>query len=82
MSYMTRKIKAASERGKRMAKRRWQLDAERRERLVATDPIRFEGRIVRRIVVIDQEQAVREVTIYDWDSARDWRRKERKALRE
>lgn len=80
MSYVTRKIKAASERGRRMAKRRWELDALRRERLAAIDPIQFSGRIVRRIVVIDNEKRVREVAIYDFDSEREWKRKERKVL--
>jgi len=53
-----------------MAARRWELDAHRRDTLADMDPIRFTGRVVRRVVVIDSEMTVREVSIYDFDSKR------------
>lgn len=79
-SFSRRKQKAASERGKRMAARRWELDRQQRAALAAMSPEKFTGRIVRRIVVITNETKVREAIIYDFDSARSARRKERAAL--
>jgi len=70
MSYQTRKIKAARDRGRRMAARRWEIDRARRETLACIDPMQFPGLILRRIVVIDREVAVREAVIYDFDSRR------------
>ena len=81
MSYVTRKLRAASERGKRMAKRRWEIDGARREALAAMEPARFQGLIVRRIVVIDRETEVREAVIYDFDSARKAKRKIQRVLK-
>lgn len=75
MRYSTRRRKSASERGKRMAQRRWELDRIRRDRLAALDPIKFEGHILRRIVVIDNEKTVREAVIYDFDGYRSAKRK-------
>lgn len=81
MSYVTRKIRAASERGKRMAVRRWKLDRARRDALAEKDPSFTGLRIVRRIVVIDRECSAREAVIYETDSARSARRKLRSALK-
>lgn len=81
MSYWTKRRKAASERGKRMAARRWEIDAQKRAALVRMNAEKFQGRIVRRVVVIDNEVTVREAVIYDFDSARSSRRKERDILR-
>ena len=80
-AYLTRKRKAISERNRARAQRRWQLDRERRDALAARDPA-FTGRVVaRRIVVIDRETTVREVTIYQDDSLREARRKLKFVLR-
>lgn len=78
--YSRWKAKAASERGKRMAKRRWQLDHARRDALAAKDPAFTGLQIKRRIIVIDDEVSVREAVIYKCDSARCARRKLRSAL--
>jgi hypothetical protein len=61
-----------------MARRRWELDQERRDALEEAeerDPLRVPGKIVRRIVVIENEIAVKELVIRDWDSAREVNRK-------
>lgn len=73
--------RAASERGRRMAKRRWELDRERRNKLAELTAEQFPSRIVRRIVVIDNETTVRETTIWSFDSYREARRKERAVLK-
>jgi hypothetical protein len=61
-----------------MARRRWELDRERRDALEEAeerDPLRATGKIVRRIVVIENEIAVKELVIRDWDSVREVNRK-------
>ncbi len=63
-----------------MARRRWELDAQRREALAAKDPAFTGLRIIRRIVVIDEEWTVREAVIYEYDSARSARAKLRNVL--
>jgi hypothetical protein len=80
VKYLTKKRKAASERARAKAKRRWELDRQRRERLAATDPIFAGLQIVRRIVVINRERTVREAVIYAGDSLREARRKQRVVL--
>ena len=80
-AYSRRLQKSASERGRRMAERRWQLDRERREKLALLTAEQYPNRIVRRIVVIDGEQEVREAVIWNWDSDREARRKTRQVLR-
>jgi hypothetical protein len=80
VKYQTKKRKAASERARAKARRRWELDRQRRERLAATDPIFAGLQIVRRIVVIDHERTVREAVIYAGDSLREARRKQRAIL--
>lgn len=73
--YIRRKVKAASERGKRMAKRRWELDQERRQKLGELMAEQYPNQIVRRIVVIDNETTVRECVMWRWDSFRECNRK-------
>jgi hypothetical protein len=74
-----------------MANARWRADRERRNKLAALTAEQYPARIVRRIVVsalgetspgggIDDEQTVREATFWNWESGRDWRRKERAVL--
>jgi hypothetical protein len=70
----------ASERGRIMAKRRWELERERRNRLGVLSPEQCPNAIVRRIVVIDNETTVREVVIWSFDSFRSAKRKERSVL--
>jgi len=82
MKYSTQKRKAASERGRRMAARRWELDRERRSRMAALDPLAFSDRIVRRIVVIFRETTVKEAVFLSTDSLREARRKLREVLAE
>ena len=64
-----------------MAKRRWELDRKRRDRLAALEPEHAINRIVKRIVIITGETEVREVVYYTWDRPSDWRRKDRLVLR-
>lgn len=79
--YIRRKVKAASERGKRMAKARWAKDRTNRDRLAKLTAEQCPSRIIRRIVVIDHETTVREATFWNWESRRSWRRKELAVLR-
>jgi hypothetical protein len=58
-----------------MSRRRWAIDRERRNRLAALTAEQFPAQILRRIVVIDREQTVRETTIWTWDSIRSAKRK-------
>jgi len=74
MSSFKSKRKATSERNRARSNHRWTLDRAKREALARIDPV-FIGRIVRRIVEIRHETEVREVVIYDFDSARSARRK-------
>jgi hypothetical protein len=60
-----------------MAKRRWEMEDQRRERLAAQDPVFTGLEIVRRVVVIDREREVREawrvIKTYDaFDAGRIW----------
>ena len=55
------------------AKLRWQRDHERRDWLAEHEPL--PSGIAKRIIVIYGETAVRERTIYAWESPRDERRK-------
>jgi hypothetical protein len=81
IGYWQRRKKAAHERSLQMNKARWDADRKRRDALAAANPVRFIGRILRRVVVIDCESAVREAVIYDFDSYREAKRKERMILR-
>lgn len=71
----------SSERGRRMAERRWRLDRERRERLASLTAEQYPSRIIRRIVVIDEERTVREAVIWSFDSDRSARRKLRDVMK-
>lgn len=76
------KIRAASERGKRMAKARWEQDRAFRSALAAEalkDPTRSTGKIIRRVVIIDNETTAREIVRRDYHTERDWRRIKRSA---
>jgi len=76
------KIQAARAKGRRMAKARWKKDQALRAALTAEaekDPLRATGRIVRRVVIIDDESTVREIVRRDYHSARDWARMKKKA---
>jgi hypothetical protein len=72
--------KRASLNARRRANRRWEMDRQRRTALALKDPIQVGGRIVRRIVVIDNESQVKERTFYQFDRPCDWKRKEREVL--
>ncbi len=74
MTYLTKKIRTASERARQRANNRWAMDRAKRAALARIDPVCIGG-IVRRIVDIRNETEVREVVIYDFDSARSARRK-------
>ena len=74
MSYFRSKRKATSERNRLRANHRWALDRAKREAIARIEPVVI-GRIIRRIVEIRHEAEVREVVIYDFDSARSARRK-------
>ena len=63
-----------------MANARWKRERAERDRVAALTAEQYPSRIVRRIIVIDNERDVREVTIWNWESGRDWKRKERKVL--
>jgi hypothetical protein len=65
---------------RRRALIRWERERERRAVLAAKDPAFTGLRIARRVVVIDGEREVREVTIYETDSVREGRRKIREVL--
>ena len=73
--YALQRIKAARERGRKMAAARWRIDRMRRDQLAALSPERYPGRILRRIVVIEEERTVREVILRESDSEREARRK-------
>ncbi len=67
--------KLASERGRRMAKRRWELDRERRNKIAALRAEQYPAQILRRIVVIEKETIAKEAVIWSFDSIRTARRK-------
>ena len=78
-SFSHRQIRLRRERGRRMARARWDAEHRRRVALAAAearDPLRVPGgRIVRRIVVILHEREVTEVVIREGDSAREINRR-------
>ena len=61
-----------------MAKSRWEKEATRRDALARISTIT--GRIVRRVVVIDNETTAREAVIYDYDSRRSAAAKLRRVI--
>jgi len=78
-SFSLKRLRAASERGRKMAKRRWEIDRERRDalaRMDERDPLRvLPDQITRRIIVIDNETSVAEIVIRKFDSTRSINRK-------
>ncbi|MDE2104244.1 MAG: hypothetical protein KGL39_43810 [Patescibacteria group bacterium] len=78
--YIRRKVKAASERGRRMANARWEKERKERDKMALLTAEQCPSRIVRRIVVIDNEATVREATFWSFESRRSWRRKLRLVL--
>ena len=78
--YNRRLQKAASERGRNAAKVRWQRDGERRSALARVTAEQYPNRIVRRVIVINDERIAREAVIFEWDSEREAGRKVRKIL--
>ena len=60
---------------------RWKADRERRNLWASMAPERVPAKIVRRIIVIDNETMVREAVIYDTDNYRDARRKQTAVLK-
>lgn len=79
--YSRRLAKAASARGKRMARARWARDRERRDKLAALTAEQCPSKIVRRVVVIENESTVKEAVIFSFDSRRSAAAKLRKVLR-
>ncbi len=77
-SFTLMRIQARSERGKRLAKARWDMDRARRQAEI--DPMFNPSQIIRRIIVIDKETCVREAIIYKHDSARSARAKIKRVL--
>lgn len=67
-SYTRRKIARASERGRCMANRRWELDRERRGRLAEME---LERR--RRLVVILRDTETGEERVLPWNEETLWR---------
>lgn len=58
-----------------MADARWSNDRARRDFLARLDPV-VTGQVVRRIIDIDEKSGLAsEVVIFDFDSAREMRRK-------
>jgi hypothetical protein len=66
--YVRRKIRQASERGRRMAKARWRRDRERRDRLAKME---MERR--RRLVVILRDNETGEERALPWNDETLWR---------
>ena len=73
-------IRRKSEIARIRANKRWELDRARRAELAAKDPAFTGFRIVRRIIVIDNEKDVREAVIYSTDSIRSATQKLKRAL--
>jgi len=73
-SFSVKRLRAASERGRKMAKRRWEIDRKRRDALAKLDerdPLRaLPDQITRRIIVIDDESQVAEIVIRKLESTR------------
>ena len=74
-SFKSRKKQAKRELGRKLAGIRWAKDRERRNKIAALEAESNPSRIVRRIVVIDNERDVREIVLWSWENWRDWKRK-------
>ena len=79
MSYTTRKIRRASERGTRLANIRWDRDRRMREAVAASELAKLDWTVVKRIVVIERETTVREIVFFACDRYADRVRKLREA---
>ena len=75
MSYETRKIKRARERGRRLAKIRWDRDRAMREAVAKSELAKIDWTVVKRIIVIDREVKAREIVFYAHDRYMDRKRK-------
>lgn len=63
-----------------MARRRWELDRERRIKLAELSAEQHPNSIVRRVVVIDNETTVREAVVFNFDTPAQARRKVNRVL--
>lgn len=79
-AFSRRLQRQASERGRHMAKARWAREHERRRKLAELNAEQYSNSIARRIIVIERERFVREVTIFDFDTAQSARNKIRSVL--
>ena len=74
-AFSRRLQRRASDRGRRMANKRWELVRARRSKLAALTAEQYPNAIVRRIVVIYNEREVREAVIFSFDTPASARRK-------
>jgi len=63
-----------------MAMARWRQDRELRDKLAKLTAEQYPTRIIRRIIVIDDERVMREAVIWSFDYAKDAKRKTRQVL--
>ncbi len=75
-----KQIRRRSEVARIRANKRWEIERQRQAALAAKDPAFTGLKILRRVVVIDNEQAVREAVIYSTDSNRSAQRKINRVL--
>lgn len=75
------RVNAAMVRGRLMTATRWAWERERRRRMAELTPERRPGRIVRRVIVIDDERTVREAVLWADDSPAVVRGKLREVLK-
>ncbi len=75
-----KQIRRRSEIARIRANRRWEMERQRQAEIAAKDPAFTGLKVIRRVVVIDNEQAVREATIYNVDSRRSACRKINRVL--
>lgn len=71
-------VKAAKKRSIKATERAirgWKVRHARRDAMALKDPIRVGGKIVRRIIVIDNESLVKERSFYQFDRSCDTKRK-------
>jgi hypothetical protein len=70
-----KEIRARSEKGRRMARVRWQRDQERRRLLAAMDPLKAVAmgrKLIKRVIVITADQRAVEICRWADTSARQW----------
>ena len=71
------RVEAARERGRRMARVRWDREREQRARWAAAEPLAqvAMGRVlVQRVIVIQQDQTAVELCRWSDTTAREWTR--------